>query len=128
MNLAIELPNSPPWAQQLVGILPLTALIESIEEAAKLHVFELSGLTPAWCWPISPKGARLLLSTDDTTNACCLDRPGAVHTLHCMDTKFGLKIALWPLEIELGSKSSTCMLWKMKHPMVRTARSVVSST
>ncbi|KXH45673.1 hypothetical protein CNYM01_07103 [Colletotrichum nymphaeae SA-01] len=89
MNLIIELPNLPPWAQQLVGILPLTALIEFIEEAAKLHVFELSGLTPAWCWPISPKGARLLLSTDDTTNACCLDRPGAWPTLHCMDTKFG---------------------------------------
>ncbi|KAK1453449.1 hypothetical protein CMEL01_05108 [Colletotrichum melonis] len=128
MNLTIELPNLPPWAQQFTGILPLTALIEFIEEAAKLHVFELSELTPAWCWPISPKGARVLLSTDDTTNACCLDRPCAVPTLHCMDAKFGLGTALWPLGIELGCKGSMCMLWKMKRPMVRTARSVVSST
>ncbi|CBF75900.1 hypothetical protein AN3553.2 [Aspergillus nidulans FGSC A4] len=83
------LPPLPEWAAQLVSILPLCALIEFSEEALKLHVFELAGLIPLWSWPVSPKGARLLLSSDNSIDACCLDRPGASPELHCMDGKYG---------------------------------------
>ncbi|CAI7638160.1 unnamed protein product [Penicillium bialowiezense] len=85
----IGLPSLPGWAAQLVSILPLCALIEFSEEALKLHIFELAGLIPLWSWPISPRGARLLLSSDSSIDACCLDRPGASPELHCMDGKYG---------------------------------------
>ena len=72
-----------------MGILPLSALIEFIDVATKLHVFELNGSVPLWSWPVTPAGARLLLSTEDTSNACCLDRPTRSVDLHCIDGRYG---------------------------------------
>ena len=74
---------------QLVIILPLTALLEFVDDAKKLHVFKLCGITSSWNWPLTPKDARLLLSADNIANACCPDRPGAAPTLSCMDGNYG---------------------------------------
>jgi hypothetical protein len=38
---------------------------------------------------VTPTGARLLLSDEDTTDACCLDRIARSVTLHCIDGRFG---------------------------------------
>jgi hypothetical protein len=90
MSLPLILtPDLPVWVQQLSGILPLCALIEFIDVATKLHIFELNGSVPLWSWPITPAGARLLLSTEDGTNACCLDRPLHSVDLHCIDGRHG---------------------------------------
>lgn len=85
----IRFPPLPTWTEQLAGFLPLSTLLEFTNDAIKLHVFELCGLLPSWCWPVTVKGAQLLLSNDDTTDACCLDRPGANPILYCMDGKYG---------------------------------------
>ena len=79
----------PTWVQQLMGILPLSAFIEFVDVATRLHVFELNGSVPLWSWPITPAGARLLLSTGDTGNACYLDRPTHSFDLHCIDGRYG---------------------------------------
>ncbi|ERF71392.1 hypothetical protein EPUS_07420 [Endocarpon pusillum Z07020] len=86
----LALPVMPAWAHQLAGILPLTALIEFIDVAMKLHTFELYGSVPLWNWPITPAGARLLLSTENTSDACCLDRSNRCEmSLHCIDGRHG---------------------------------------
>ena len=82
-------PELPVWVQQLAGILPLSALIEFIDITTKLHTFELNGSVPLWSWPITPGGARLLLSTEDIGNACCLDRPTRSTNFHCIDGRYG---------------------------------------
>src|SRR3569833_2056157 len=85
----IALPLLPEWAQQLAGILPLTALIEFIDVPTKLHVFELAGCVPLWNWPVTPAGARLLLATLDPRHACCLDCEERCTALHCVDGRYG---------------------------------------
>jgi hypothetical protein len=87
--LAIILPRLPAWAQQLAGILPLSALIEFSDIDTKLHVFELNSSVSLWNWPITPAGARLLLASEDTTDACCLDRPSRSIPLHSIDGRHG---------------------------------------
>lgn len=82
-------PELPIWVQQLAGILPLSALVEFIDITTKLHTFELNGSVPLWSWPVTPAGARLLLSTEDIGNACCLDRPTRSINLHCIDGRYG---------------------------------------
>jgi len=84
-----ELPSLALWLQQLAGILPLSALIEFIDLANKLHIYELSGLVPLWNWPVTPAGARLLLSSEDITGVCCLDHVGRSAVLHCIDGRYG---------------------------------------
>lgn len=85
----LGLPDIPLWTQQLAGILPFSALIEFIDVGAKIHLYELTGRIPLWKWPITPAGARLLLSSENIHNACCLDRPSRSAILHCIDGKFG---------------------------------------
>lgn len=89
--LPLTLPSLPSWAQQLGGTLPLSALIEFIDIATKMHLYELSGCVPLWNWPITPIGARLLLSLKDTNNSdtCCLDRIGQSPALDCFDGRHG---------------------------------------
>jgi hypothetical protein len=82
-------PTLTTWEQQLAGIVPLSALIEFIDVATELHIFELTGTVPIWNWPVTPTGARLLLSDEDTVDACCLDRTAHGLTLHCIDGRFG---------------------------------------
>lgn len=86
----LSLPELPIWAQQLANILPLTVLIEFIDVNLKLHIFELNGQVPLWSWPVTPKGARLILSKNDPSAACCLDRPECCGTaLQCIDGRYG---------------------------------------
>ena len=85
----LQLPALRPWTQQLAGILPLSGLIEFIDVGMKLHLYELTGRVPFWNWPITPAGARLLLSPEDTHYACCLDRPARSLALHCVDGRYG---------------------------------------
>jgi hypothetical protein len=85
----LHFPELATWGQQLANILPLGALLEFVDIEKKLHILELSGFCPYWNWPLTPQGARLLLSDEDTTDACCLDRDGRAPVLHCMDCKFG---------------------------------------
>lgn len=85
------LPPLSPWLQQLAGILPLCALVEFIDVATKLHIFQLNRSVPIWNWPVTPVGGRLLLSdagstTDDT---CYLDQEGHSPVLHCIDGRYG---------------------------------------
>ena len=91
MNItAVTLPRLPAWLQQLSGILPLSALVDFIDVATKLHIFELNGSVPLWNWPVTPIGARLLLSKqEDVDNVCCLDTIGRSPTLHCIDGRNG---------------------------------------
>ena len=92
----IEMPHaviSPPslsvLLQNLAGILPLSALIEFIDITTKVHSFELNSTVALWNWPVTPSGARLLLSGEDTTNACCLDHMKRSIVLHCVDGRYG---------------------------------------
>jgi len=89
MSPFIVLPSLSLWLQQLAGILPLTALIEFIDLATKLHVFELGGAVSLWHWPVTPAGARLLLSSRENTDACCLDHIENCTILHCIDGRYG---------------------------------------
>ena len=85
------LPPLAPWLQQLAGILPLCALIEFIDNATKLHVFQLNRSVPIWNWPVTPAGARLLLSSGGLSadEACHLDQAGQSPVLHCIDGRYG---------------------------------------
>jgi len=85
----LGLPDIPQWTQQLAGILPFSALVEFIDVGVKIHLYELTGRIPLWNWPITPAGARLLLSSESIHDACCLDRPSRSVILHCIDGKFG---------------------------------------
>ena len=87
----IPLPPLSPWLQQLAGILPLCALVEFIDVATKLHIFELNRSVPIWNWPVTPTGARLLLSSGGSTadNECYLDQVGHSPVLHCIDGRYG---------------------------------------
>ncbi|KAI8954501.1 hypothetical protein F4801DRAFT_504837 [Xylaria longipes] len=77
------------WPQELAGILPLSALIDFLEVSHILHIFQLTGAIPLWCWPITPSGSRLLLSEQDASDSCCLDRFGKSMSLTCLDGKYG---------------------------------------
>lgn len=89
MSPLVTPPPLTIWEQQLAGIAPFSALVEFIDVATKLRIFELTGTVPIWNWPVTPTGARLLLSDEDTTDACCLDRVAHSVTLHCIDGRFG---------------------------------------
>jgi hypothetical protein len=78
-----------PWAKELAGILPLSALIDFIDVPKKLHVVELAGTVPLWSWPITPAGSRLLLSNEHMQKTCCLDRYGSSVALVALDGRYG---------------------------------------
>ncbi len=82
-------PVLSPWQQQLAGLLPLSSLIEFIDLTTKLHIFQLNGSVPLWNWPVTPIGARLLLSNEDNSTACCLDHSDGSAVLHCIDGRYG---------------------------------------
>lgn len=85
----INLPMLPVWAQQLAGILPLSALIDFIDVPMKLHMFQLTGSDAFWNWTITPMGARLLLARQEPLASCCLDEDGSSAPLHCIDGRYG---------------------------------------
>lgn len=77
------------WLANLAGILPLSAVIEFTDPPKTLHAYELCGRGMLWNWIVTPAGARLLLSARNIATACCLDEPGAIPSLHCIDCKWG---------------------------------------
>lgn len=89
----LELPDLNDWLANAAGILPLSSLIEFTDVAIKLHSYELSGRGLLWNWLVSPIGARLLLSNNDGSNTCYLDRAEQTPPLHCIDGRWG---ALYP--------------------------------
>ena len=80
-----------PWLSELSGILPISALLDFIDTAKKLHIFQLVGAVPLWSWPVTPAGSRLLLSSDDGTDSCFLDTFGNSISWIAMDGRYGDK-------------------------------------
>ena len=83
------LPSLPTWAQQLAGILPLSAVIDFLNTPKVFHIFQLRGAVPAWCWPITPSGSRLLLASSASNDACFLDRYENGAKPLCLDGRYG---------------------------------------
>ncbi len=113
---AAHFPDLPAWAQQLAGTLPLSALIEFIDVGLMLHLYELNERITFWNWPITPAGARLLLSSEDTHSACCLDRPKHSGILHCIDGKYG---DLYPCSAPTATRlfiSTKCDTTRLSNP------------
>ncbi|KAI1503894.1 hypothetical protein F5X99DRAFT_79299 [Biscogniauxia marginata] len=81
--------STSTWPGQLAGILPLSALIDFLNVPRALHVFELTGSIPLWCWPITPSGSRLLLAPRAIEEPCCLDKFGNSQGLICLDGRYG---------------------------------------
>lgn len=88
-NDVINAIHTRPWVSQLAGILPLSALIDFLDVPRILHVFELTGRMPLWCWTITPSGSRLLLAERGARDICCLDRFENGHKPLCLDGRFG---------------------------------------
>ena len=78
-----------PWASQLAGILPLSALVDFVDIPRKLHVFELVGAVSLWNWPVTPAGNRILLADEPVGQPCSLDRVGSSVPLTCIDGRYG---------------------------------------
>lgn len=55
----------------------------------KLHFFELAGTVPLWNCPVTPEGARLLLSHQQSSDSCCLDHSDRSVALNCVDGRYG---------------------------------------
>ncbi|KAF5642457.1 pfs domain protein [Fusarium tjaetaba] len=99
----INFPALPQWAQTLASILPLSALIEFVDVETSIHVYELrGGSVPYWNWPVSPAGARTLLS--ETGRDCLLDQPErSSKKLTCIDGFWGNRFPC--------SAPTTTLLW-----------------
>ncbi|KAK1573284.1 uncharacterized protein LY79DRAFT_673736 [Colletotrichum navitas] len=80
-----------PWARELAGIIPLSALIDFVDVPRRLHTYQLSGATLLWCWPVTPSTSRLLFSEKTKDATCCLDRFGRSQGLTCLDGRYGNK-------------------------------------
>lgn len=78
-----------PWVGSLSNILPLSALIDFLDVPQALHVYQLTGLTPWWCWTVTPSASRLLLSEAWSSDFCCLDNFGYTPSLLCLDGRYG---------------------------------------
>lgn len=76
---------------ELAGILPLSALLDFVDGARALHIFQLRGRVPRWCWPITPSTSRIFLHTDPNAAGCCLDLAKASHAPMCLDGRYGDK-------------------------------------
>jgi hypothetical protein len=81
----------PAWISELAGILPLSALIDFVDTPRALHVFQLRGKLPSWCWLVTPSGSRILLHSDSNAAGCCLDLDKAGRAPMCLDGRFGDK-------------------------------------
>lgn len=81
--------NSHPWLPELAGLLPMSALLEFVDTAKKLHIFQLVGEVPLWSWPITPAGSRVLLSTNDGADSCHLDAFGNSISWMATDGRYG---------------------------------------
>lgn len=77
------------WVGSLANILPLSALVDFLNTPQALHVYQLTGLIPLWCWIITPSASRLLISQLWTSDFCFLDNFGHTQSLDCLDCRWG---------------------------------------
>ncbi|KAI9654121.1 MAG: hypothetical protein M1829_000975 [Trizodia sp. TS-e1964] len=84
-----EIVRNNPWAGELAGVLPLSAVVDFIKVPQKLHVLQLAGATPLWSWPVTPAGSRVLQSSFHTEKICCLDQYGSTVALNALDGRYG---------------------------------------
>ncbi|KAI1447038.1 hypothetical protein F5Y02DRAFT_425191 [Annulohypoxylon stygium] len=83
-----------PWVSSLANILPLSALLDFLDTPRMLHAYELNGVTPLWCWPISPAGSRVLVSKSATEGTCYLDKFGSSPSLYNAASPETLRLCL----------------------------------
>lgn len=79
----------PSWISELAGILPLSALIDFTDIPKTLHMYQLTGRMPLWCWPVTPAAGRILLRMDPAAPGCCLDQANAGSSPTCLDGRYG---------------------------------------
>lgn len=79
------------WVQELGGLLPLSALLDFLDASRVFHMYQLTGTTAWWCWPITPAGSRMLLSRSTTDQTCLLDDFDPRTTPICLDGRYGDK-------------------------------------
>ena len=80
----------PKWAETLASIIPLSGLIEFVDVETSIHVYELrGGSVPFWNWPITPAGARILVSDQGAVGDCLLDQPQRSLRMACIDGRYG---------------------------------------
>ncbi|KAK2831919.1 hypothetical protein FQN49_007037 [Arthroderma sp. PD_2] len=91
VNSLSDILQRHPWAEELAGILPLSALIDFIDVPRKLHALQLAGGVSLWSWVITPAGSRLLLADPPEfgRTACVLDRFGSTVGLEVLDGRYG---------------------------------------
>ncbi|ROT38430.1 hypothetical protein SODALDRAFT_333004 [Sodiomyces alkalinus F11] len=82
------------WIEELGSLLPLSALLDFLDASRVLHIYQLTGATAWWCWPITPAGFRMLLSRRATDETCLLDDFDASTTPVCLDGRYGDKYPL----------------------------------
>lgn len=85
----IDFSKGPSWISELAGILPLSAVIDFIDGPKALHLLQLRGNVPLWCWLVTPSASRILFDTDPTLPGCCLDITKASNAPICLDGRFG---------------------------------------
>ncbi|KAL2760167.1 hypothetical protein ACRALDRAFT_1079007 [Sodiomyces alcalophilus JCM 7366] len=82
------------WVEELGGLLPLSALLEFLDASHVFHIYQLTGATAWWCWPITPAGFRMLRSCRVSDETCLLDEFDASTTPVCLDGRYGDKYPL----------------------------------
>ncbi|KAK9769452.1 hypothetical protein SCAR479_13877 [Seiridium cardinale] len=66
-------------------------MLDFLDMTRILHLYQLSGAIPIWCWSVAPSGSRLLLSAPNEDGYCCLDRFESNATPLCIDGRYGDK-------------------------------------
>lgn len=77
------------WIGELAGLLPISALLEFLDASHVFHLYQLTGATAWWCWPITPAGFRMLRARRVSDETCLLDDYDASTTPVCLDGRYG---------------------------------------
>nr|OQO23501.1 hypothetical protein B0A51_12417 [Rachicladosporium sp. CCFEE 5018] len=108
-----------PWVSQLAGVLPLSALIDFINVPRVLHVYQLTGRMPLWCWTVTPSGSRLLFAGRNDREVCCLDRVKNGQGSICLDGRYGdMYILTSSTTMEMCLGGTQCKAVANTHPNV----------
>jgi hypothetical protein len=97
------------WISELAGILPLSALIDFVDAPKALHILQLGGKVPLWCWPVTPSASRMLLNIDPNAAECCLDVAKRSDKPFCLDGCYGDKYPMANAEtVRMCLEASKC--------------------
>jgi hypothetical protein len=98
-----------PWISELAGILPLSALIDFVDAPKALHILQLGGEVPLWCWSVTPSASRMLLNSDPDAAECCLDVAKRSDKPFCLDGRYGDKYPMANAEtVRMCLEASRC--------------------